>query len=43
MDDLAVPVTPNIGSAKTIERCGGVLEGIRDTGLGPARRYWITL
>ncbi|MET8324312.1 hypothetical protein [Micromonospora sp. NPDC005189] len=22
---------------------GGVLEDIRDTDLGPARRYWITL
>ncbi|GAB3938061.1 GNAT family N-acetyltransferase [Micromonospora vulcania] len=33
----------NIASAKTIERHGGVLEDVRDTELGPARRYWITL
>ncbi|RAO34191.1 hypothetical protein PSN13_03058 [Micromonospora saelicesensis] len=33
----------NTASAKTIERLGGVLEDIRDTELGPARRYWITL
>jgi len=26
-----------------IERCGGVFDGIRDTKLGPARRYWIEL
>ncbi|MEU7799205.1 GNAT family N-acetyltransferase [Micromonospora arborensis] len=40
---LIVCEVDNIGSTKTIERCGGVLEGIRDTELGPARRYWITL
>ena len=33
----------NLASARTIERNGGVLEGIRDTGHGPVRRYWITL
>ena len=33
----------NVASAKTIERHGGVLEGIRDTEHGLARRYWITL
>ncbi|GAA1577243.1 GNAT family N-acetyltransferase [Kribbella karoonensis] len=33
----------NEPSARTIERNGGVLEDIRDTWLGPARRYWITL
>ncbi|MEU4197721.1 GNAT family N-acetyltransferase [Kribbella sp. NPDC026611] len=33
----------NEASAKTIERHGGVLEDIRDTWLGVARRYWITL
>ncbi|WP_309244504.1 GNAT family N-acetyltransferase [Micromonospora parastrephiae] len=33
----------NIASARTIEQHGGVLEDIRDTELGPARRYWITL
>lgn len=33
----------NLASAKTIERNGGVLEDTRDTWLGLARRYWITL
>ncbi|MCM0673847.1 GNAT family N-acetyltransferase [Micromonospora phytophila] len=33
----------NIASAKTIEHHGGELEDVRDTELGPARRYWITL
>ncbi|GAB3410369.1 GNAT family N-acetyltransferase [Flindersiella endophytica] len=33
----------NVGSARTIERNGGVLEDIRDTELGHTRRYWITL
>ena len=32
-----------VASARTIERHGGVLEGIRDTGHGPVRRYWIAL
>ncbi|MFK4086171.1 GNAT family N-acetyltransferase [Kribbella sp. NPDC020789] len=32
----------NVASAKTIERNGGVLEDIRETWLGTARRYWIT-
>jgi predicted acetyltransferase len=40
---LAVCAVDNVASAKTIERCGGVLEGVRDTRLGPARRYWIEL
>ncbi|UGT56721.1 GNAT family N-acetyltransferase [Nocardia asteroides] len=40
---LLVCAADNIASATTIERLGGVLEGIRDTALGPARRYWITL
>ena len=31
----------NAASVKTIERCGGLFEAIRDTKLGPARRYWI--
>jgi predicted acetyltransferase len=38
---LAVCAVDNAGSMKTIERCGGVFEGIRDTEFGPARRYWI--
>lgn len=40
---LAVCAVDNVASAKTVERCGGVLEGIRDTEFGPARRYWIEL
>jgi predicted acetyltransferase len=31
----------NLASARTIERCGGVLEEVRDTELGHTRRYWI--
>jgi predicted acetyltransferase len=34
---------PNEASARTIESQGGVLEDIRDTTLGPMKRYWITL
>lgn len=33
----------NIASARTIEHNGGVLEDVRDTWLGLARRYWIQL
>ncbi len=33
----------NVASARTIERNGGALEGVRDTELGPVRRYWVTL
>ena len=33
----------NPGSARTIERNGGVLEDIRETPLGLTRRYWINL
>ncbi|GAA3540622.1 GNAT family N-acetyltransferase [Nonomuraea rosea] len=33
----------NAGSARTIERNGGVLEDVRDTGIGVKRRYWIAL
>jgi predicted acetyltransferase len=33
----------NVSSARTIERNGGVLEGVRDTDHGRVRRYWITL
>jgi predicted acetyltransferase len=40
---LAVCAVDNVTSVKTIERCGGVFEGIRDTKFGPARRYWIEL
>jgi len=40
---LAVCAVDNVASVKTVERCGGVFEGIRDTKFGPARRYWIDL
>ncbi|MEV6276146.1 GNAT family N-acetyltransferase [Nocardia sp. NPDC051832] len=40
---LIVCAADNVASAKTIERRGGTLEGIRDTELGPARRYWVLL
>lgn len=40
---LAVCADDNVASAKTIERCGGVLEDVRLTDLGLARRYWIRL
>ena len=40
---LVVCGVNNFASVKTIERCGGVLDGIQDTTLGPARRYWIEL
>ncbi len=40
---LAVCGVDNVASVKTIERCGGVFEGSRDTKFGPARRYWIEL
>ncbi|NNH71414.1 GNAT family N-acetyltransferase [Nocardia uniformis] len=40
---LLVCAEDNVGSAKTIERHGGVLESIQDTKLGLARRYWVTI
>lgn len=44
LDRVLVPCRAgNIASARTIERNGGVLEGIRDTRHGPVRRYWIAL
>lgn len=33
----------NVGSARSIERNGGVLENVRSTDAGIKRRYWITL
>ncbi len=33
----------NVGSARTIEANGGVLEDVRGTESGVKRRYWITL
>ncbi|MFG2041675.1 GNAT family N-acetyltransferase [Dactylosporangium sp. NPDC048998] len=40
---LILCLADNVASARTIERNGGVLEGSRDTGDGPVRRYWIAL
>ena len=40
---LIVCAVDNAASVKTIERCGGVFEGIRDTRFGPVRRYWIEI
>ncbi|SCE80368.1 Acetyltransferase (GNAT) domain-containing protein [Micromonospora matsumotoense] len=40
---LVVCATGNVASARTIERCGGVFEGIGETRFGPTRRYRITL
>lgn len=40
---LLVCLHDNAGSIKTIERHGGVLEGIWDAGRGLERRYWIDL
>jgi predicted acetyltransferase len=36
---LLVCAADNVGSARTILRCGGVLE----PGSGPTNRYWIEL
>jgi len=33
----------NIGSAKTIEKCGGILENEVDDNGTIKKRYWITL
>jgi predicted acetyltransferase len=40
---LLVCAVDNLASAKTIERCGGVLESISGSKFGPVRRYWIDL
>lgn len=40
---LVVCEEGNAASARVIERHGGVLEDVRDTELGRARRYWLTL
>ncbi|CAM3974829.1 GNAT family N-acetyltransferase [Smaragdicoccus niigatensis] len=40
---LVVCADDNAASAKTIERNGGILEGVRATPLGPARRYWVNI
>ncbi|MFF5703701.1 GNAT family N-acetyltransferase [Streptomyces sp. NPDC012794] len=44
MDQVLLTCDPgNEASARTIERNGGVLEDVRETLVGPKRRYWITL
>ena len=44
LERVLIPcLADNIASARTIERCGGVLEGIRDTDHGSVRRYWVDL
>src|SRR5882757_9459296 len=44
LDRVLIPcLADNIASARTIERNGGILEGIHDTDNGRVRRYWITL
>ena len=40
---LLVCEADNLASAKTVERQGGVLEGVQDTEHGPVRRYWIKI
>ncbi|WP_431923399.1 GNAT family N-acetyltransferase [Micromonospora wenchangensis] len=40
---LVVCATDNVASARTIERCGGLFEGIGDTRFGSTRRYRIML
>jgi predicted acetyltransferase len=40
---VVVCAVDNVASVKTIERNGGVLEGIRDSQHGRVRRYWIDL
>ena len=40
---LLVCAVDNLASAKTIERCGGVLESVTVSKFGPVRRYWIDL
>ncbi|WP_034087142.1 GNAT family N-acetyltransferase [Streptacidiphilus albus] len=40
---LIVCEAGNTASARTVERCGGVLEAVRDVGHGAERRYWIGL
>ncbi|MFD1521217.1 GNAT family N-acetyltransferase [Pseudonocardia yunnanensis] len=40
---LIVCADDNAASARVIERHGGVLEGVHNTALGPARRYWVAL
>ncbi|MFH7596818.1 GNAT family N-acetyltransferase [Streptomyces racemochromogenes] len=44
MDRVLLTCDPgNEPSRRTIERAGGVLEDVRDTLIGPKRRYWVGL
>ncbi|MFE2875470.1 GNAT family N-acetyltransferase [Streptomyces roseus] len=44
MDRVLLTCDPgNTGSVRTIERGGGVLEDVRETLVGPKRRYWVDL
>ncbi|MGW0391852.1 GNAT family N-acetyltransferase [Streptomyces sp. NPDC003042] len=44
MDRVLLTCTPgNKASVRTIEHNGGVLEDVRETLIGPKRRYWIDL
>ncbi|HEX8497539.1 MAG TPA: GNAT family N-acetyltransferase [Actinomycetales bacterium] len=40
---LLVCADDNVASGRTIQRCGGVLEGVADHGRGLERRYWVEL
>ncbi len=40
---MIVCAVDNAASARTIERCGGVFDGIHDAGPGPLRRYRVAL
>lgn len=40
---LVVCEADNVASAKTIERCGGAIEDVRDTHYHATRRYWIKI
>jgi predicted acetyltransferase len=40
---LITRAADNTASARIIERLGGLLEDVRETELGPARRYWVSL
>jgi predicted acetyltransferase len=40
---LAVCVPGNVASIRTIERCGGVFEGVGHTAFESVQRYWIEL
>jgi predicted acetyltransferase len=43
LDRVLLTCSPeNTASARVIEKAGGVLEDVRETPLGPKRRYWIS-